>query len=269
MRRWDQDARSRHLDLVLTLTRRAVDPRCSSQRVVARLDGRSMRLVGGVGRGSHSPKGNDGRQSRTGEAIKDIEYATSLKMLVLFETSAGFSLFNYKKDKVKEEDVTEFFKTPALANSVIKLQSFRKFTDTTDALAAATAVVEGKLCKELKKFLKANIVDKGIQQELAVADAKVTPTSSPVLMCGDARPWFTQGHSRTHVEISYPTDAWVPSTVGWQADHGEAGRAVCRQLVHRRAHAWHPITDRFPHHRYADLIECDMRSIPSSPVRWT
>lgn len=39
--------------------------------------------------------------------------------------------------------------------------------------AQATAAIEGKLSKGLKKFIKKSIVDQEIQDELAVADAKV------------------------------------------------------------------------------------------------
>ena len=36
----------------------------------------------------------------------------------------------------------------------MKLKSFQKFEDTTEALAATTAAVEGKMSKSLKKMLK-------------------------------------------------------------------------------------------------------------------
>lgn len=54
----------------------------------------------------------------------------------------------------------------------VKLKHFQKFEDTTDALAAATAFIEGKLCKSLKKTLK-SLVDEDVQQQLCVADAKL------------------------------------------------------------------------------------------------
>lgn len=57
------------------------------------------------------------------------------------------------------------------SNSV-KLKHFQKFEDTTEALAAATAAVEGKLCKTLKKTLK-KLVSEDVQNELLVADAKL------------------------------------------------------------------------------------------------
>lgn len=54
----------------------------------------------------------------------------------------------------------------------VKLKHFQKFEDTTEALAAATAAVEGKLCKSLKKTLK-KLVSEDVQNELLVADAKL------------------------------------------------------------------------------------------------
>ena len=50
------------------------------------------------------------------------------------------------------------FATPELANEQVKLKGFAKFEDTTEALASATAAVEGKLSKGLKKFIKSSIV---------------------------------------------------------------------------------------------------------------
>lgn len=54
----------------------------------------------------------------------------------------------------------------------LKLTHFEKFKDTTEALAAATATVEGKVSKTLKKTLK-KLVDEDVQNELLVADAKL------------------------------------------------------------------------------------------------
>lgn len=54
----------------------------------------------------------------------------------------------------------------------MKLKHFEKFADTTEALAAATAAVEGKLSKTLKKTLK-KLVDEDLQNQLLVADAKL------------------------------------------------------------------------------------------------
>lgn len=57
-------------------------------------------------------------------------------------------------------------------NFRLKLKHFEKFGDTVEALAAATAAVEGKLTKTLKKTLK-KLVDEDVQQQLLVADAKL------------------------------------------------------------------------------------------------
>ncbi|GFG31301.1 hypothetical protein Cfor_12864, partial [Coptotermes formosanus] len=54
----------------------------------------------------------------------------------------------------------------------VKLKHFEKFTDTTEALAATTAAVEGKMSKSLKKMLK-KVVAKDLQDQLLVADAKL------------------------------------------------------------------------------------------------
>lgn len=59
-----------------------------------------------------------------------------------------------------------------LSFNSVKLKHFQKFEDTTEALAAATAAVEGKLCKTLKKTLK-KLVSEDVQNQLLVADAKL------------------------------------------------------------------------------------------------
>lgn len=61
---------------------------------------------------------------------------------------------------------------PKFSISRVKLKHFQKFEDTTEALAAATASVEGKLSKSLKKALKKLVVD-DVQNQLLVADAKL------------------------------------------------------------------------------------------------
>jgi nucleolar protein 58 len=56
-----------------------------------------------------------------------------------------------------------------MMNFSVSLKEFRKFEDTADALAAATALNEGKMSDNLKKFLKSAV--KG--DKLAVADLKL------------------------------------------------------------------------------------------------
>merc|ERR1719424_2242836 len=96
-------------------------------------------------------------------------------MLVLLETAAGYGLFKVMNDgKVKDGgDLAKDFETVDKASEMVKLTKFSKFTDQADALAAATAMVEGKLDKSLKKFLKKNILDKDLKDELIVSDSKL------------------------------------------------------------------------------------------------
>lgn len=95
-------------------------------------------------------------------------------MLVLFETSAGYAIFKVldKAAVANADDIWKSFQTPEQAAKVVKLKAFSKFEDTSQALAAATAICDGKLDKGLKKFLKATFVDKLAKQKLGVADAK-------------------------------------------------------------------------------------------------
>ena len=77
-------------------------------------------------------------------------------MLVLFETPAGFAVFKLLDEKKlqKSDNLYKDFETAEGAKKVVKLKMFDKFEDTTEALASATAAVEGKMSKGLKKLLK-------------------------------------------------------------------------------------------------------------------
>mmetsp|Transcript_30120 Transcript_30120/g.115625 ORF Transcript_30120/g.115625 Transcript_30120/m.115625 type:complete len:476 (-) Transcript_30120:394-1821(-) len=94
-------------------------------------------------------------------------------MLVLFETPSGHALFKVtdsaKLKDVKPEEVGGLLAGDSLSSS-LRLKAFGKFESTTDALAASTAIVEGKISKQLKKFLKKNVKD---AEELAVGESKL------------------------------------------------------------------------------------------------
>jgi len=94
--------------------------------------------------------------------------------LVLFETPAGFAVFKLLDEKKLQsvENLYEDFSTAEAARKVIKLKSFEKFEDTTKALASAASLIEGKMSKDLKHFLK-KIFAKEAHEKLAVADAKL------------------------------------------------------------------------------------------------
>lgn len=95
-------------------------------------------------------------------------------MLVLFETPAGYAIFKLlDESKLSQiDDLYQEFNTPEGASSVVKLKNFIKFEDTTEALAATTAAIEGKISKTLKKALKKHVC-KEVQDQLLVGDAKL------------------------------------------------------------------------------------------------
>jgi len=92
-------------------------------------------------------------------------------MLLLFETAAGLALFKVlKEDKLQEaEDLWTDFETLDKAQKVVKLKAFSKFDNTAEALAAATALVDSKIGKGLKKFLTKNVKE----EALCVIDPKL------------------------------------------------------------------------------------------------
>ncbi|KAJ3392420.1 hypothetical protein HDU84_004126 [Entophlyctis sp. JEL0112] len=96
-------------------------------------------------------------------------------MLVLFETPAGYALFKMKDDsKLQDPDnISSLFTTPEQAAKTIKLKAFSKFENTTDAMSAVTALVEGKLSKSLKKFLSEELSELDLKDKLAVGDSKL------------------------------------------------------------------------------------------------
>lgn len=91
-------------------------------------------------------------------------------MLLLFETPGGYALFKVNKpNKLSEvSQVADLFQTAEGANSAVKLKAFSPFDSTTDAVVAATSIIDGSLDKSLKKFLKKHVTS----DELAVADLK-------------------------------------------------------------------------------------------------
>ena len=93
-------------------------------------------------------------------------------MLVLFENAAGLALLKVLDEK-KLKDVESLqacFESSGAARKLLKLKAFSKFENTADALATAAALVDSKLSKGARKFLKKQVVDK---ETLAVADAKL------------------------------------------------------------------------------------------------
>lgn len=96
-------------------------------------------------------------------------------MLVLFETPAGYALFKVLNEgKLRDTSaIYNEFGSIDTAQKMVALKGFHKFGNTTEALAAATALVESKMSKDLKSFLKKFIVKKDSGESLAVADPKL------------------------------------------------------------------------------------------------
>ena len=93
-------------------------------------------------------------------------------MLLLFEAPAGYAIFKVDGNKLKDpENLESAFSE---SNDVVKLKAFQPFANTTEAVVAATSIVENTLDKTLKKFLKkSNISDELRNDGLAVADTKL------------------------------------------------------------------------------------------------
>ncbi|XP_058070082.1 probable nucleolar protein 5-2 [Magnolia sinica] len=92
-------------------------------------------------------------------------------MLVLFETPAGFALFKVLDEGKlsKVEDLWKEFATSESARQVVKLKAFTKFENTSEALSAATLLIDSKPSKGLRKFLRTHCEG----EMLAVADSKL------------------------------------------------------------------------------------------------
>lgn len=92
-------------------------------------------------------------------------------MLVLFETPAGFALFKVLDEGKlsKVEDLWKDFSSTDSARKVVKLKAFSKFENTSEALSAATLLIDSKPSKGLRKFLKAHCDG----ETLGVADSKL------------------------------------------------------------------------------------------------
>ena len=93
--------------------------------------------------------------------------------LIINMISISMQVTDKKKLSSTNADDLEntFFSNEKDASSFVNLVSFQPFTDTADAVSAATACIEGKITKSLKSFLKKQFKSEGMKGEsLAVAD---------------------------------------------------------------------------------------------------
>lgn len=93
-------------------------------------------------------------------------------MLVLYETPAGYALFKVLKDgKLQNpEELHKEFESSKDARKMVKLEAFSKFENMTKALESSASLLEGKMAKDLKSFLKKSVLD---GEKLAVSDPKL------------------------------------------------------------------------------------------------
>jgi len=73
----------------------------------------------------------------------------------------------------KAENLYTHFENIESAKKLISLSSFEKFADTADALSSTTAVIEGKVNNTLQNFITKSIVQRDLDEKLAVADKKL------------------------------------------------------------------------------------------------
>ncbi|CAG8652433.1 23667_t:CDS:2, partial [Dentiscutata erythropus] len=105
-------------------------------------------------------------------------------MLVLFETAAGYALFEVLNEGKLEdpEELWKAFETPQNASNTIKLKSFKKFENMASAVSSISDVLEGKLSDDLSNFLKETINETSIRKDkLIVADPKLGASISKKL----------------------------------------------------------------------------------------
>jgi nucleolar protein 58 len=95
-------------------------------------------------------------------------------MLILFETPAGFALFQVDDGVFEQVDkLYNKFEDISTAKEIVTLNSFCKFEDTTEALMSTTKLLKNKISDSLKTFLEESIIQKNIQEKLGVIDKKL------------------------------------------------------------------------------------------------
>ncbi|KIH61877.1 snoRNA binding domain protein [Ancylostoma duodenale] len=95
-----------------------------------------------------------------------------VKMLVLFETAAGYAMFKLQNEKKLKnvDNIYDEFSTAEKAQENLQLVAFKKFKSTADAVECTSSLHEGKMNKTLKKLLKGKVDE---NEQLAVGDAKL------------------------------------------------------------------------------------------------
>lgn len=125
-------------------------------------------------------------------------------VLVLFETAVGYCLFSLSDEgKVNSPDLHKTFESESEANRLLQLSAIHRFQSTVEAVEGATAINEGKLSKDLKKFLQSEILEKGGSAGAKGAAPEKLLVSEPKLGTFSRR-----SHSLGHLK-----EAWDPGCV--------------------------------------------------------
>ncbi|VWU51446.1 nucleolar protein 5, putative [Hepatocystis sp. ex Piliocolobus tephrosceles] len=94
-------------------------------------------------------------------------------MLLLVETAAGYGLFKAENSKLFEldtKDIEKCFSSVDEAKKNVSLYSFSKFDKFQTAFGDMKKLMESKLGKGLKKFIKKSIVKPKLNESLALVD---------------------------------------------------------------------------------------------------
>lgn len=95
-------------------------------------------------------------------------------MFLLFETSMGYALFKVDENKFNKISTWEDLpKDLNGAKKILQLQDFKEFADAQEVLKSTVKLIHGKMSRNLKKFLKNNIVTKDLQEKLLVSDKNI------------------------------------------------------------------------------------------------
>ncbi|KAH8929852.1 Nop-domain-containing protein [Atractiella rhizophila] len=96
-------------------------------------------------------------------------------MLVLFESPLGYCLFRLlDSGALTSKELYKSFDDPSTASELVKLQAIHRFESTATAVEDLTSIGDGKLSKNLKKFLTSSISSskKGKEKETLIVAEK-------------------------------------------------------------------------------------------------
>lgn len=107
----------------------------------------------------------------------EVTLETKPKMLILFESSTGYSLFRILDDtKLSNvKNIIAEFESPEKISNFIQLHAFEAFKDMDEARDAANCLKDTKVVHEsLSTMIEKHIIEKGLDsKELAIIDPRL------------------------------------------------------------------------------------------------